>query len=209
MDSVNLMNNQLATAGEILKDSQLIFIAIGGLGSLCESFQTSITTHFDHSISFESFTDLLLDFESSLEQAPATEEVTIQVNVASKSSKGGESLSSGKATVICQICGKKNHNALNCFNRINVSKFPPQHNRQLSPMGPSYVKASPSAKYAGFVAAMSGWYHDTGSTHRLTPSISNIRFSSTLSDNSAPVITANGQYMTIVKSGNCRKMLWL
>lgn len=49
---LSIAREKLASAGERLRESQMILIALGGLGSEYKPFVTSITTRFDHSMTF-------------------------------------------------------------------------------------------------------------------------------------------------------------
>lgn len=195
------MNDQLLSDGDVLKDSQIILIALGELGSCYESFKTSIISRFDHSMSFDDFSILLSDYETSLEPSP--EKVTAQANIVTKAAR---SEVSGKATVVCQICSKKNHNALNGFNRINLLKFAPQHKRPLSPLGPGQVSEHPSVNYAGTRGgAMACWYPEKGSTYHITSISRNLQISSpdeSLDNSSVLTATASSQKMKVDRFGD-------
>lgn len=51
---------------------------------------------------------------------------SLSVNAAIKSSsKKVEVLDASKSGVYCQVCDRRGHSALNCYNRLNVTWFPP------------------------------------------------------------------------------------
>ncbi|KAG5550331.1 hypothetical protein RHGRI_015329 [Rhododendron griersonianum] len=81
---------------------------------------------------------------------------------------GGYAASSG-SSVVCQICQKLSHTAVNCWNRMD-SAF---QSSSVSTTSPSTAKA--------FVASASptpssDWYLDSAATHHLTNDLSNLNF---------------------------------
>lgn len=76
-------------------------------------------------------------------------------------------------SIPCQICSKKGHGALNCFNRYN-SRFPPTNNRAMQNM----PKAGPSVNYAAdnsYSDRNMVWYPDSGATNHITDDDRNIQ----------------------------------
>lgn len=127
--TILIIKDELATIGETLKESEVILITLGALNDDYESFVTSITTRFDHSMTFSSLCELLMDHEMRLRWKVNPLSSTGFVNAVVK----GESRSDFK----CQIFLRKGHSALNCHNRINLTCFPPSHGRELSATGPT------------------------------------------------------------------------
>lgn len=84
LKKVSIAIDLLATAGEKLHDSQVILIALGGLGPTYSPFVTSITTWFDDSMRFTTLKQLLLDYERSL-----PDEVSVNLR-AYRKSRGGK-----------------------------------------------------------------------------------------------------------------------
>lgn len=63
LKKISVAKEKLAGASEKLHDSQVILIVLGGLGLEYQPFVTSITTRFDHSMTFSSFQHLLMDHD--------------------------------------------------------------------------------------------------------------------------------------------------
>lgn len=68
---------------------------------------------------------------------------------------------------------KKGHETINYFNRIDFSKYPTTHGRELSPTGPSRMKNA-SANPVSFGNAMTVSYPDSSATSYVTHSGNNI-----------------------------------
>lgn len=122
-----VLKDKLAAAGDKLKDSQVILIALGGLGPEFQSFVTSITMRFDHSMTFPNLQQLLMDHE--LRIAPAQATTTIEANIVTRPRSDSGRLKA------CQICSKKGHGDIDCYNRFNATRFPPNHKRKLTAVG--------------------------------------------------------------------------
>lgn len=73
--------------------------------------------------------------------------------------------------VVCQICSKKGRSRLNCFNRINLSTFLPQHDRTLSSSGLT-IRASANMTYEDGTRV---WYPDSEVKNHKTYEESNIQ----------------------------------
>lgn len=61
ISQITVLKDALAATGEHLKETYIILIALGGPSMEYESFVTTITTRFDHSMSFSTLCELLLD----------------------------------------------------------------------------------------------------------------------------------------------------
>lgn len=107
----------LRVTGEQIKDSQLIMIALGSLGPVYEVFVTTVLTRLDYSMSFVVLQQLPMDYEIKMPKsilvisAPAPNTASDVANLATKSST--KTSSTG---IICQICNKKGHPAINYYN---------------------------------------------------------------------------------------------
>lgn len=132
-----------------------------------------------------------MDHDLRFNSAPIA--TTIEANLVAKSK------SDFAKSQPCQICSKKGHGAVNCFNRLNVTRFPPTHNRKLT-AGSLPSPIPPAANLAESQGAMSMWYPDTGATTHIAASGKLIQSSTPYQGNSV-VITANGESMPIIKSG--------
>lgn len=187
---VSIAKDKLASAGEKPRDSQIILIALGGLGSEYKPFVTSITIRFDHSITFTQFQQLLMDHDLQEEQTNY-----IEANAVSKTEKFDERNTNIKSHP-CQICSRKEHGAINCYNRVNFTRFPLTHNRKLIPIGIGNT-SSPS------VNTVTIWYPDSGATTHIT-SNGKILNSSKKYKGSEKVIATNRELMVIPYSGKCK-----
>lgn len=96
---ISIAKDKLASAGERIRDSQIILTTLGGLGPEYKQFVTSITTRFDHSMSFTQLQQLLMDYELSEEQT-----ATVEAHLVNKPYK---EKSGGPRSHPCQICSRK------------------------------------------------------------------------------------------------------
>lgn len=121
---------------------------------------------------------------------------SFEVNAVEKFKKNEERNVNVKS-IPCQICSRKGHGALNCYNRINFTRFPPMHNRKLIPIG--IGSSSPSTN------AASMWYPDSGSTTYITANGKILNFTEKYMS-SERVVAANGETIGISDSGKCTMM---
>lgn len=137
LTKVSLLKDAIAMTRERLKESEIILITLGALGKGCESFVTSITTIYDLGMTFSSLCELLMDQEMRMQRNHSILSTYGSANVASKfTPKSGDQ--SGKSSDLnCQIYGRKSHSTLNCYNQLNLSKYPPAHSRELSASSPT------------------------------------------------------------------------
>lgn len=103
---------ELREAGIIIDDDELSLIALNGLDESYDSFVTAQTARIGD-INFSSLLGLLHSNEARLSRQSEIRGVAM-ANVVHSSSN----------VVSCQICGKKGHNALGCYNRHNEQRFP-------------------------------------------------------------------------------------
>lgn len=128
VDHARSMVDNLIVVGEVLSDSEIILAVLEGLRPEYSSFVTSVTTKFDHNMSFIDFQSILMDLElndASVEVVMAPIAANV---VTTSSSKGGVSNVRKNS---CQICNRPGYGAINCYNRFNAQRFPPTHNRKL------------------------------------------------------------------------------
>lgn len=80
---------------------------------------------------------------------------------------------------------KRGHNAINCDNRLNISKFLPSHGQTLSSQGPngSNRGAVNTATNSSTSTPMTMWYPDTGETSHITVALENIQYPHTFNSN--------------------------
>ncbi|KAH0661799.1 hypothetical protein KY284_026730 [Solanum tuberosum] len=74
-----------------------------------------------------------------------------------------------KRCVQCQICGKNNHDARNCYNRSNEKDFPPTRQTPSRSIPKQAHLASPLA-----IVDPAAWYFDSGATHHVTSDMANL-----------------------------------
>lgn len=170
---VSILKDALVITREKVKDSEVILITLGGLGNKYESFVTSITIRFDPNMTFSSLCELLMDQEMCIQKARFLNLAV--VNVAAKTNpKSDDGSSQSKSEIKCQICSKKAHTMLNCYNHLNITRFQLTHGRELSP-GPT--RSNGSAKHSAnlvTLGVMLMWYPDSGATLHITLSLKNI-----------------------------------
>lgn len=129
---VTVLMDSLAATGEVVRESEMIQVTLAGLGDEFEAFTTAITTRYDPDLTFSQLCELLMDQDIRIEKSRSTE---IQVANVNGHSKSGPTRAPSKSETRCQICTKRDHNALDCYNRLNTSRFPPTHSRTLSSQG--------------------------------------------------------------------------
>lgn len=100
--------------------------------------------------------------------------------------------------LFCHICNKKNHSALNCYNRFNGSKFPPQHSRRMNVV-PTLVHLAASST----LEHITMWYPDSGATNHITANAYHIQTAHAFGGKFL-INTAVGSLMEIVKYGNSK-----
>lgn len=106
-----------------------------------------------------------------------------------------------KVEVKCQICRRKAHSALNCYNRLNVTRFPPTHNHELSTFSPN----GSNRTYANSVNLVTTgealiWYPNSRATSHIIAFIDNVQHPRPFSGNHC-ILTADGSPLTITKVG--------
>lgn len=89
---------------------------------------------------------------------------------------------------------RKFHSALNCYDRLNLMKFPPAHSRELSPFGPM------GSNHIGTQTANLVWYPDSRSTSHITTTSQNMQQPCLFTGNEC-ILTANRSPLPISNHG--------
>lgn len=175
---VSVIKDALAATGEPLKESEVILITLGALGDEFESFVTSITTKYDSSMTFAGLCELLMDHEMRLQKSQPSASLSVNTAVKSYSKKyevAETTPAQSKTELRCQICSRKGHSALNCYNRLNITQFKPKHNRELSPFGPNGNNRTANSVNTVNTGKASMWYPDSGATSHIMNSAQKIQ----------------------------------
>lgn len=192
---ISILKDVLAATGERLKDSEIILDTLGALGNGYESFVTSVTTHFDPEMTFASLCELLMDHEIRSQQNQSIFNQP-SVNIAIKDSPklGEDNLS--KSELKYQICSRKSHSTVNCYNRLNLTKYPPSHTRELSSFGPTVANRQTTHS----LNLMMMWYPDSGASSHITATSGNVQQPRAFSSNDCVLIT-DGSPLAISSCG--------
>ncbi|CAN1180953.1 Retrovirus-related Pol polyprotein from transposon RE1 [Linum perenne] len=75
------------------------------------------------------------------------------------------------ASVICQICGRANHEAIDCWQRTNQAAYP---SRRPPPQRDNNRQAHVAQYGSSSTVIDPAWYFDTGATDHVTPDISKL-----------------------------------
>jgi histone deacetylase 1/2 len=100
----------------------------------------------------------------------------------------GKAVATNQGKVICQICAKPNHDAINCWyrfdpqamhansrgNHAGPSNRPPAFNPNVRP---SAFLAMPQPQYGAHSMSGGAWYPDSGASHHLTYNPNNLSYS--------------------------------
>lgn len=105
------MFDELCEVGVVVDDSELSLISHNGLDETYDSFVTTQIGRVDD-ISFDSLLGVLCSYKALLNHHSKVKGITTANSVQSST------------TVVCQICKKKGHSALFCYNRHNKQHFP-------------------------------------------------------------------------------------
>jgi len=164
LSEVNAIIQALAVAGEKFEDTDLVILVLSGLDDEYEALVQNVTSRQDE-VTYRMLKTMLMDNEVWQRRSNQTNAISVNmVDISNKSLKNSKNSSQ-----LCQICSKKGHVALNCFNKINLTKYPPQQKRTLTSYG---VTASANMTYE---AGKSVWYSDSGATNHITGNVTNIQ----------------------------------
>jgi len=145
----------LSVAGRKMDEQDLVLLVVAGLGDEYETLSSMITVRRDN-ITWKEVKAMFMDTEVRNSRSNTLTPLSANVVEAPKVTKQGKV---NYKTIPCQICSVKGHGALNCYNRINLTKFPPTHGRVLSPNGPT-GKMSANLTYKKSSGSI--WYPDQG-----------------------------------------------
>lgn len=165
-------------AGVALDDGELILIALNGLGSSYEAFVAAQSGRTDE-ISFAAFQGMLQAHEERFARSPSSGMIPMANFVSNN-------------TVICQICLKKGHSAIACFNWHNKTRFPTvvEKNSHYQP------RQDPKQNSNANVV----WCPDSRATNHVTPTASDIQ-NKDATTSTTNILTANGNEVSILHSG--------
>lgn len=167
---------EVREVGVALDDGELTLIALNGLDSTYESFVTAQLARVDD-ISFAFFQGLLWSHEERFSKNSAIIGMFHMANAVSTDSIFGN-------TITCQICLKKGHSAIACFNRHNESRFPTVVDKK-SRFRP---RQSQGLKQGNNINSV--WYPDSGATDHVSPQSSDIQKKDS-TPSAANILTAN------------------
>lgn len=206
LTKISILKDAIAATGEHLKESEIILITLGTLGDGYESFVTSVTMRYDHSMTFSGLCELLMDQEMRVQRSQSILN-NLFVNVVTKFVPRGGFSQSKKAEIVCQICGcttdllcqicgRKCHSAVDCYNRLNLSRFPPHNKRELTPSGPT--RSNQTTPHSANM--MTVWYPDSGATSHITSSSLNVQRPRAFTGNDC-ILTVDGSPLPIFDCG--------
>jgi len=159
ISKISVLKDALAATGETLREFELILITLGALSDDYESLVTSITTQLDKKMTFSALCELLMDYEIRMERKmsskkPLSSIAVPSLNVVVKHESGHTK--AGLSELKCQICSRKGHSTPNCYNHINLQRFPPTHGRELSVHDPTGGnRSTTSAKSVNMIVGSS------------------------------------------------------
>lgn len=173
---------EICEADVALNDGELMLIALNGLDASYDAFVMAQTARADE-ISFASFQGLLQAHEVRNLHLPTAIVIPL-ANVATKED------------IICQICQKKGHTAISCYNRHNENRFPTVIDKRTRHHPRSSNFGIRTTYWANTI-----WYPDSGATDHVTANISDIQTRDP-SPSASVILTANGNRVPILNSGN-------
>ena len=143
--SIKRMADDLALAGQPLKNEEILTYVLAGLGQEYDSFVSTITSRSDE-VPLEELYSMLLLTEARINQHHDSIQVAASVNMATRSApqyqprpvnsyrgqgnhfrphnKGGRYNHRAPATnssIVCQVCQKPGHQALKCYYRFDLT----------------------------------------------------------------------------------------
>lgn len=192
IDRARDLVDSLAAANTVVTDKESRHCLLAGLDSSYDAIVTSLTTTMS-SLTVEDFLTFLLTFELCVEQQNKTLNSQPVANVVSPSRFNAPSsshpsstqhvappapsrfpvsnrLQTQRSAIPCQLCGRKNHEAPECWNRFDRSFLLPRRQppssapRAYTAYGPGLLPSPP-------------WTPDSGATDHITNDISHLQFS--------------------------------
>ncbi|KAL8127329.1 hypothetical protein AgCh_014300 [Apium graveolens] len=159
---VKRLSDSLAAAGTVVPETDLQQNILTVLDSAYDAIVTTLTATMN-SLSMSDFQDHLLAFETRLDVQTKTAIEQPSANVAKRNSPLNTPYRSSTNDGPCQICGRQNHVAYNCFDHFERSFNPPtvQPHSSQQP-GQAYI-----AQHAPHHRDVN-WYMDSGATNHIT-----------------------------------------
>lgn len=155
-------------------------------------------------MTFATLCELLMDHEIRLQKNQSSGSLSVNAAVKSFPKKIEASKITSpypKSELRCQICTRKGHSTLNCYNRLNLTCFQPMHNRKLSPLGPNGSnRSSSNSVNLQTTGEASTWYPDSRVTSHITNSSQHIQHPWSFSGNTC-ILIANGSPLKINSVG--------
>lgn len=143
------MLEAFVVAREKMHDADVVLLVLAGLGDDFEALIQHVTSRRDE-VTYRELKGMLTDIEVRRGRTNVVSPLSVNMVESEKTTKGGKYLK----TIPCQICSKKGHRALNCYNRFNITKFPLTHDRVLTSSGPTGKRSTDMAYKSG----TSVWY---------------------------------------------------
>ena len=100
----------------------------------------------------------------------------------------------------CQICGKNEHTALDCYHLMNFACQGRHALAKLASMAASSMAALATANFA--LASNSAWLTDTRCSDHVTQDLSQLSLHSQVTSGNESVIVGNGQELPVTHIGN-------
>lgn len=161
ISEINQLLEGLSVAGKKMEDSDLVLLILAGLDDEYEALIQNVTSRRED-VTYRELKAMFMDIEIRKGRSKANNPLSANVVEAEKNTKQGRI---NYKVIPCQICSQKGHGALNCYNRLNITKFPPTHNRTLSSDG---LAGKMSANLAIKESSGSVWYPETGTIDEMT-----------------------------------------
>lgn len=113
--------DSLSVACDKFSDNDVALFILGGLGDEFEAFVQNDTIR-ENEVSFVQVQAMLVDLEICQERlATKTPSMVVSAATLVDTKKEKEQV---VHVIPCQICNRKGHYALNCYKRLDISKFP-------------------------------------------------------------------------------------
>lgn len=183
IDHVCGILDSLVVVGEVFNESKVILIVVDGLGPEYASFATSLKMKFDHSLTFVDLQSMLTDIDIDIDIVDSSNAISTPLiaNVVACYDFSKLGVMVDAKLVPCQICNRKGHGAVNCYNRFNARRFPPSHNRKLVVVGisPRNGNNRDMVGSTNVVSRgddrMSVWYPDSEASSHVTGNKNNLQ----------------------------------
>ena len=188
VQKVRTLGDELRANGSNINTHDLSFALLRGLDQQYNAFYAS-TNQLLHTLTFDDIVANLVTFDSHLARQnsdhtttefPPSAHFTQASNQDQRNNRGGRNNRSkgrGKKTIArCQLCFKKGHRVINCYERFNKDFLQPNYEEfvlgQQSRSTQPHANLTNSGSYQGNYNA---WYPDSGSTHHVTNDSNNIQ----------------------------------